>query len=59
MAAVSRLACHDLLDDTVIVFSSDSGFKLGSHNMAQVGVAGALRWGARGRSGLGLLDTAK
>ncbi|PNW86425.1 hypothetical protein CHLRE_02g086000v5 [Chlamydomonas reinhardtii] len=32
---LSRLACHDLLDDTVIVFSSDSGFKLGSHNMAQ------------------------
>ncbi|KAG2435226.1 hypothetical protein HXX76_007308 [Chlamydomonas incerta] len=30
-----RLACHELLDDTIVLFSSESGFKLGSHNLAQ------------------------
>ncbi|KAG2489558.1 hypothetical protein HYH03_012009 [Edaphochlamys debaryana] len=34
-AIMSRLACHGLVDDTVIMYTSDNGFKLGNHNMAQ------------------------
>eukprot|EP00198_Chlamydomonas_reinhardtii_P008375 XP_001697712.1 predicted protein [Chlamydomonas reinhardtii] len=34
-AVMKRLACHGLLDNTVIMYTSDNGFKLGNHNMAQ------------------------
>ncbi len=34
-ALVSSLACRGLLDDTVIIYTSDNGFKLGNHNIAQ------------------------
>ena len=48
-AVVSRLACRGLLEDTVIMFTSDNGFKLGNHNIAQVRVSlarsnAAARW---------------
>ncbi|KAG2489560.1 hypothetical protein HYH03_012011 [Edaphochlamys debaryana] len=34
-AVVSALACRGLLEDTVLVYTSDNGFKLGNHNIAQ------------------------
>ncbi|PNH09657.1 N-acetylglucosamine-6-sulfatase [Tetrabaena socialis] len=34
-AILSRLACHGQENNTVVVFTSDNGFKLGNHNMAQ------------------------
>ncbi|KAG2440647.1 hypothetical protein HYH02_010226 [Chlamydomonas schloesseri] len=34
-AIMKRLACHGLLDNTVLMYTSDNGFKLGNHNMAQ------------------------
>ncbi|PNH09674.1 Arylsulfatase [Tetrabaena socialis] len=34
-ALVSRLACRGLLDNTVLMYTSDNGFKLGNHNVAQ------------------------
>ncbi|KAG2425492.1 hypothetical protein HXX76_013701 [Chlamydomonas incerta] len=34
-AAVGRLACRGLLQDTVLMFTSDNGYKLGNHNIAQ------------------------
>jgi hypothetical protein len=30
---VKRVACHGLLDNTVFMFTSDNGFKLGNHNI--------------------------
>ena len=40
---MKRLACHGLLDNTVIMYTSDNGFKLGNHNMAQVGCGSTTR----------------
>ncbi|KAG2425490.1 hypothetical protein HXX76_013699 [Chlamydomonas incerta] len=32
-AVVKRLACHGRLDNTVFMFTSDNGFKMGNHNI--------------------------